>query len=66
MSYKNDCRNCDHYHFTLSLDDDSPVMNTCSYATSEPVEYRCGCYNFIPADNLEYLEYMYAQKVGSK
>ena len=54
---KNDCRNCGHQHrYLISLNPFTAiVMDTC-YEGPEHHIGRCGCYNFIPADNLEYLE----------
>ena len=65
----NDCRNCGHCHWTVSVMISAPkdfsnavVLETCNYAMSSPKKFQCSCHEFIPLDNLDYLEYKLKEK----
>ena len=51
--YQGPCRNCKHSDWAH----ENP--NLCS-----DISY-CGCLEFVPKDNLEYLEYRYEQSIKS-
>lgn len=53
----NACRNCNHSHVYLPS-----LSTTVSYVVSNTCLIDCGCYHFIPADNLEYLEYILEER----
>lgn len=58
----NDCRNCHHYHKYLPVPIEHPSypyeIGSCHFKyTLEPLE-PCTCNEFIPADNLEYCQWV--------
>jgi len=58
----NKCRNCNHHHAYLPSivpDISYYVSNTCLMSMNSN---GCGCYSYIPLDNLEYLEYILREK----
>jgi len=60
----NACRNCGHHHaYLLSLSTiySYVISNICLLSMSSGSK-GCGCYNFIPLDNLDYLEYKLNEK----
>jgi len=49
------CRSCSHYY--LSHTDVLHVPSVCGYIVNGP----CRCIEFLPTDNLQFLEYKYEQ-----
>jgi len=52
--WKSWCRTCIHYHY-----DGYDKRCTAGKATKT---WQCPCMKYTPADNLEYLEYLYEKK----
>jgi hypothetical protein len=57
--YKSNCKNCDHnIHFGFC-----PVVYVNYSADGDPGDpMDCGCDEYIPSDNLEFLEYRYVRR----
>jgi hypothetical protein len=58
--YKSHCKNCDHNIHTGFC----PVafLNYSAIAGDPGEPVYCGCDEYIPKDNLEYLEYKYIRR----
>ena len=55
------CRNCGHQRYSHALDAKC-IDAATSHRLDEDI-YMCSCYEFIPLDNLDYIEYQ-AEKRG--
>lgn len=52
------CRTCDHY--SLSHTDERYLKSYCHMVYDEVQKHNpCRCSEFLPKDNLEFLEYLY-------
>lgn len=55
------CRNCEHYY--LSHTDWNKNPGKCVYMEFKNFTLICKCIEFLPQDNLKFLEYLYDKTV---
>jgi hypothetical protein len=51
------CRNCEHYFLSHTDVDKKP--GKCIYMAFKNFTLACKCAEFLPKENLKYLEYLY-------
>lgn len=55
------CRNCKHYHSKLMLDE--KIWDCVHYPPFEMANCECSYKDYVPGDNLEYLEWKYNELI---
>ena len=65
MKIKSKCRNCKHsYHF-VNCNSGYVIYNSIGKFSKELSEFSpCICSEYVPFDNIEYLEYMYEKELN--
>jgi hypothetical protein len=54
MKFPSRCRNCRHAEHLYIC-----TIKYYEYGDESEPTYKCSCEEYIPSDNLEYLEYLY-------